>query len=50
MMRKWQGIILIVLTMLASTAAGYAKRPTEHAEKLAPPIMETRDSTAWDQL
>ena len=49
-MRKWQGIILIVLTMLASTAAGYARRPAEHAQKLAPPIMESSVSTAWDQL
>lgn len=40
-MRKWQGIILIILTMLASTAAGYASKTAEHADKIAPPAMES---------
>jgi len=37
MMRKWQGLILIVLALLATTAAGYVGQSVEQVDKIAPP-------------
>ena len=50
MMRRWQGIILIVLSILASTAAGYAGSATERADKIAPPAVQPIESAVPGSL
>lgn len=49
-MRRWQGVILIVLTMLAITAAGYADRSAEQVDKIAPPVVETASAVEWGDV
>jgi len=38
-MRKWQGIILIALAILATFAAGNARSVHQNADRIAPPVQ-----------
>lgn len=38
-MRKWQGIILIAVVILATFAVGNARFVRQHADHIAPPVQ-----------